>query len=107
MRIVGYTLLGGIAAGSIIQALHGETDGFFRRLLRKRWLCFVGAISYGLYIYHTLVQCVVSDWLHDCPRIDGVVGVAVITLAVTFLVAYFSYNLVEVPVMRLKRHFAK
>jgi len=33
--------------------------------------------------------------------------VAVITLAVTFLVAYFSYNLVEVPVMRLKRHFAK
>jgi peptidoglycan/LPS O-acetylase OafA/YrhL len=105
MRIIGYTLLAAISAGLILKALYGEADGLFRRSLRARGLAFVGTISYGLYIYHLIIKSVVVDWTHDLPRLNGIVGVAVLTLTITFVVAYVSYRFFEMPLLRLKRYF--
>lgn len=105
LRIIGYTLLAAISAGLIIKALYGNADGLFRKLLRVRGLIFIGTISYGLYIYHLFIQSVVIDWVRDSPHLNGIVGVAVLTLTITFVVTYTSYRFFEMPLLRLKRHF--
>ncbi len=74
-------------------------DSVVASLLRRRWLRFVGLISYSLYLWQQLFLVVsVPDWgfirqLPFCLFISG--GVAVL-----------SYFLVERPFLNLKRRFA-
>jgi peptidoglycan/LPS O-acetylase OafA/YrhL len=71
------------------------------RLLSVGWLRWLGAISYGLYVFHPtclwLVQRLVapSSFLIDI----------VMSFGLTITVAYLSFRFFESPILKLKRHF--
>ncbi len=86
-----------------------------RAVLRWRFLAFTGVISYSLFLlHHTVLSTVtkpyfsaaVRDWVPS-QDIFGVgaavfVGYALATLALAFIVSYFSYRYVESPFLSHK-----
>jgi len=75
----------------------------------KNILSKFGIYTYGLYLYHTIV---ISLFIHvfkkvglslDKP-IDAIAFVG-LTLGITLLISYLSYNLFEKPFLRLKTYF--
>jgi peptidoglycan/LPS O-acetylase OafA/YrhL len=72
--------------------------------LRRRRVCYVGSISYGLYLYHPLIF-----WVVGLARLAlgfrGSVWVDVVRVAACFAVASLSWRFVEQPLLRLKDRF--
>jgi peptidoglycan/LPS O-acetylase OafA/YrhL len=72
--------------------------------LRARWLCYLGLISYGIYLYHYPIQ-------HWMSRVNEKLGIGLaawydaVTFAVCILAAVASWHLVEEPILRLKDRF--
>ncbi len=91
---------------AFIGGLWYGADGFLPRLLSLRPLQYLGRISYGLYLYHILVQYMVwhviltgfSSWN---PYIRYGLRLAVYA-GLTVAIASLSYRLVEIPFLRLK-----
>ncbi|MCU1498563.1 MAG: acyltransferase [Acidimicrobiales bacterium] len=100
----------------LVPAVFGDQDRDpIRRLLRRRPIAWVGAVSYGLYLWH-------FDWMKRAlPRPDnafgsggwpgwltlptgvgGFVVILAIGLAVGLLFAVASWELVERPLLRFK-----
>ncbi len=79
--------------------------GVFSRVLQSRLLFWLGSISYGIYLYHTMViwaferLCDARHW-HPAPWLQFVV-VAVVAIAIAGL----SFKYLETPIMR-RRHRA-
>jgi peptidoglycan/LPS O-acetylase OafA/YrhL len=80
-----------------------------------RWLAYLGRISYGLYVFHSLVFFLVFDkgFRFLRPRLTGTripaavwsdLGVAVV-LALSVLAAHLSFKYFERPFLRLKERF--
>ena len=78
-----------------------------QRLCRARWACYLGSMSYSLYLFHEIevpwVQIQFAPWLsarvgHGLSRIIVLVSVAMVTYAV----ARLTYRFVELPGMRAK-----
>jgi peptidoglycan/LPS O-acetylase OafA/YrhL len=71
--------------------------------LRWPWLCKIGVISYGIYLYHYPVYWAIDGWgrkgimLYDQPWYERV-----LKIALTLLIAWFSWHLVERPFLKLK-----
>jgi peptidoglycan/LPS O-acetylase OafA/YrhL len=89
-------LLLGVLAASL------ACSQFFARLFSARWLAATGTISYGIYLWHELVQRAVFDGtirnqLHGWPVF--IVGGAA-ALAVTALLALLSWRHVERAALR-------
>ncbi len=81
----------------------------FARLFSARWLAATGAISYGVYLWHELVQRAVfagtlRNSLHGAPLFF--VGGA-IALSSTCLIAWLSWRMLERPALRLPCPSAK
>lgn len=79
------------------------------------WLTYFGKISYGLYMFHSLVFfCVFELWRHWLegmvtalrlpPASLPTVGTALV-LAITIAIASLSYRFFELPFLRLKERF--
>lgn len=92
-------LLSGVVAFLVVvPAVFGDdAGGWVRRVLRWRWLAWLGLISYGLYLWHAtiafeLVSENVQDWWSLLP----------LTLGLTVVIATLSYYLVERPILRFK-----
>ena len=87
----GYTLLGLLGAW-IIAAL--QTRSWLARVLEQKFLAYIGRISYGVYLWHYLVQGVAEvNGLHGIPR-------DLVVVIVTFAAAALSYHFVEAPILR-------
>ncbi|MEL6606047.1 MAG: acyltransferase [Cyanobacteria bacterium J06614_10] len=72
-----------------------------RKVFESRPLCFIGSISYGLYVYHTLC----FKWLNQLlPETDPLLPMP-LAFACAIAVAYVSFHLLEKPFLRLKRFF--
>jgi peptidoglycan/LPS O-acetylase OafA/YrhL len=69
--------------------LSKQTRPYFL-VLQAKWLCWIGAISYGLYLYHMV-----------CFNLF--LGRPLVAVAASFLVAAASYYLFEMPIMRWER----
>jgi peptidoglycan/LPS O-acetylase OafA/YrhL len=80
-----------------------------------RWLAYLGRISYGLYIFHSLILYLVFEKggagltkvvrvLHLPEGVRASVG-TVVVLAATFVVAHLSFKFFERPFLRLKERF--
>jgi peptidoglycan/LPS O-acetylase OafA/YrhL len=92
----------------------GHLIAFGNRLLRSRPVKFIADCSYGVYLWHMLVQLLAMRLLQDfgifagkAPLTRYFILVAV-ALPTVYSVAYFSYRAIEMPGIRLgKRLLAK
>lgn len=78
--------------------------------LENRICDFVGKISYGIYVIHPLLICLLSTlFLNDniqLPRGLSIVLIYCVVTATTILIAWLSYRFFESPFLRLKNKFA-
>jgi peptidoglycan/LPS O-acetylase OafA/YrhL len=72
--------------------------------LRDRRLCYVGKISYGLYLYHILIFDLIKG-VASGPGPFGSFGLDLLKLAATFGLAMFTWEYVEQPILAFKRRF--
>jgi peptidoglycan/LPS O-acetylase OafA/YrhL len=92
----GGFLVCGIAATVVIAAATHPRRGPLRVVLSWRPLCWLGLISYGVYLWHWPVDIVV-----DTARV-GLSGWPLFFLqcAITLTIAYASYRFLELPIRR-------
>ncbi|MEN8446228.1 MAG: acyltransferase [Cyanobacteria bacterium J06555_13] len=94
MTALVYTALIGFAITS-------TNDSLFRKICESRPLCFIGGISYGLYIYHTLC----FKWFDQLLPDQNPLLLLPFAFLFSGLVAWLSFQLLEKPFLRLKRFF--
>lgn len=92
----GFTLVALAGGVLILAAIDGDWIG--GRLLGLRWLCAIGLVSYGLYLWHIPIFFGVARYGADWDPLVRV-GVA---LALTATVTVASWFLVERPALRWK-----
>lgn len=74
--------------------------------LRWRWLRYVAAISYGLYLFHEPVHGLITAWLAggDISVTHALwTPLTILAFALSVFVAHLSFRLVESPVLRHTR----
>jgi peptidoglycan/LPS O-acetylase OafA/YrhL len=71
------------------------------RWLSARWLRWLGAISYGLYVFHPTCFTLV----HRLPIASSVPAAAALSFGATIAAAYLSFRFYESPILRLKKRF--
>lgn len=93
-----------VAALLILPAVFGENAGGWpRRALASRFLCFTGAISYGVFLWHHPIL----DWMGRAGWKNWIPGYPVMSLFLlclfsSILLGWASYRFVELPAMRLR-----
>ncbi|MEZ5169429.1 MAG: acyltransferase family protein [Acidimicrobiia bacterium] len=92
----GGLFLCGIAVAAIIAAAVHPTTGPVARALSLRPLCWLGLISYGLYLWHWPVYVVLSA---ERTGLDGWV-LTTVRVGVSLAFAVLSYFLLEMPIRR-------
>jgi peptidoglycan/LPS O-acetylase OafA/YrhL len=102
---VGHTTVSVAVSGMLILSITG--GGFWSRVLSWNTLRFFGKYSYGLYVFHYLLQ----PWLDgmfwfmpSIPALNILLHIAAATV-VTLVVALLSWNLYEKQFLKLKRYF--
>lgn len=104
LSLLRQTLYGAFAFFLVAPAVFGPQDsGLPRRLLRLRPLALIGAVSYGVYLWH---EAWIELWLRWTGARLFEVSWPVLAAAVTALAiatATLSYLLVERPVLSLGR----
>ncbi len=83
-----------------------------QRVLNNHVLMFIGKISYGVYLYHLVLPHYTYQYLYALNARFFSVSTPINfyltrleNLALLILVSYFSWVLIERPILRLKRHF--
>jgi peptidoglycan/LPS O-acetylase OafA/YrhL len=84
----------------------------FRRFLESRALVEIGKISYGIYVFHILVQSVIHRTIDRyAPQVNdwpSWLSKSLLVLSVSigsFVVAFISYNLIEKRFLKMKKRF--
>jgi peptidoglycan/LPS O-acetylase OafA/YrhL len=87
-----------------IPTLAGSAFGAPQRLLRMRWLAWIGKISYAIFLWHVpvLVYIVQHPSTYRWTGVNPFATKLVLTAAVSTAIAAFSYYVVESPFLRLK-----
>jgi peptidoglycan/LPS O-acetylase OafA/YrhL len=93
-----------VVAGLIIPAVIGvERGGIVRGALASRPALFLGAISYGIYLWHwAIIRWLAGHWFNASSG-QTMAKVTLVGLPVTIAVAYASYRLIEKPAMNLAK----
>ncbi|HEY3404145.1 MAG TPA: acyltransferase [Ohtaekwangia sp.] len=98
----GFTVLAIFFGSMIIVSLAPHRYNLLKFIMESRALTFFGKYSYGLYVYHIPV-------LRICMvELNGVVSrqmMLVIAFALSIVVAYISYHLIEKHFLKLKSRF--
>jgi peptidoglycan/LPS O-acetylase OafA/YrhL len=94
-----------LAFGLLLPAVFGDPGrGLVRRLLANRVLLWIGLVSYGVYLWHVVIQRKLDD-LGVLDSLGGF-GYIVVALAVTLVVAAASFYGVERHALRLSRRLS-
>jgi peptidoglycan/LPS O-acetylase OafA/YrhL len=88
-----------VCATILVARLATSDTTWLSRALRWGPLPWIGAISYGIYLWHSPVMMVLVGEPGGPP---APLGRAVLVIAVTILLAWLSHRLVERPFLRLK-----
>ena len=91
-------MIASIAAAGMIVCL--QRPGLLTSALATMPVRYIGKISYGLYLYHWPIFILGEKWKFHTPFHLYAAGL----LAVIFVAAALSYELVEKPFLRLKDH---
>ena len=95
----GFKSLFSINIAVIILWLITQKNHFIVKLLETRLLCWIGTISYPLYLWHYLCYETGRKYF-DSVSLQIIFG-----LSISFIIASFSYYLIEKPFLRLKHKF--
>ncbi len=86
-----------------------EENSVLNRLCSQRWVCWLGSLSYSLYVFHLTFYHFFMDSL--APRLCKYMGYpyaflisGTLAFALTLLLSILCYRFVEAPIMNLKRH---
>jgi len=81
-----------------------------QHLLSARWLCWLGRISYSLYLFHMPIFCSLACGVyvflsrdHGWPYAYGALVASLVYLVVTLLLAWFFYVAVDLRAILLAR----
>jgi len=107
-NLAGLTFLALASAGLIGCTLRTASPVF--QVFYFKPLRILGKYSYGFYIYHLLFReawVYLLIWLTSRLHSLALAGLIALpcNFVLTFLVSKFSYDLIEVKFLRLKRHF--
>ena len=96
-----------ITAAGVVLAVMRE-GSWLCRLCSMKGICWIGARSYGLYLFHALylywfVHSVVAKINNFMPYSVAYAVSAAIAFALTVLLAGVCYRLIELPAMNLKK----
>jgi len=80
-------------------------------LLRMPWLMFFGGISYGLYLYHQIINLFIQLSLREGARPSFFENAEAVTItAVAFIssvfISWISLKYIEKPILRYGHHFS-
>jgi peptidoglycan/LPS O-acetylase OafA/YrhL len=106
---LGFSLIG-IASASLI-AMSLQPGSRAKQLFNHPILRFFGKYSYGLYVFHYPIHCVLTRPVrvfidaHFHMKVVGVIAAAIVVFIASTLVAVLSYQFYESPFLKLKKHF--
>jgi peptidoglycan/LPS O-acetylase OafA/YrhL len=110
--VAGYTLNALASAALLYRVVFASSSSILRRVFENRALCYLGRISYGVYLLHLIARvAVVKVLVHVFPRseVNGtwfcaaqLTGMTVLTLGL----ATISFRYFEQPILRLKDRWA-
>jgi peptidoglycan/LPS O-acetylase OafA/YrhL len=80
--------------------------GGLRRVLRSRPLVMIGAISYGIYLWHLTAIRWTREWIANGSIPRSALLQAFLVVGITALAATFSFVVVERPLMRWSARLA-
>jgi peptidoglycan/LPS O-acetylase OafA/YrhL len=98
------SLLGAFGLSMIFVALFAP----WRAIFRARWLVWMGAISYGVYMFHQGISGLVQGIFHNpIPYLltFNDLGLVSISLALSLTLAYLSFRYFESPLIRFGHRF--
>jgi peptidoglycan/LPS O-acetylase OafA/YrhL len=81
------------------------------KLFNHKGLFFIGKISYGIYVYHGLLRPFLRDYIYNgfLSQIpNGIISSIIYTIictAISVLIAWVSWTVIESPALKLKRVF--
>ena len=101
-----YSTLALASAGAVMLAIWcSRTDSIFGRPLRASWLCYIGQVSYCLYLVHQPVYYVLSRTLARkliSTSSGAAISVMVLGFVVSLSIASLSWYLFESQILKLK-----
>jgi peptidoglycan/LPS O-acetylase OafA/YrhL len=107
---LGFSLIG-ISGASLI-AMSLRPGSSTKRLFNNPILRFFGKYSYGLYVFHYPLHCLLTRPVrvfidaHLHAKVLGVIVAAIAVGTASILVALLSYHFFESPFLNLKKHFS-
>jgi peptidoglycan/LPS O-acetylase OafA/YrhL len=90
--IWGYTLLNFTAAALILSCLG---NNWISRLFEARWMVYLGKISYGIYVYHMIIQFGFWKVAPNDPRSIAGLFTFAMYLVVLIMVSHLSFQFFE------------
>ncbi len=85
----------------VLPAVLGNPDQRVLRVLAGRRFVALGAVSYGIYLWHPVVMLWFHDLFLDAAPHLRVLVLTTVVVVVTIPLAFLSHRLVEMPAMRL------
>jgi peptidoglycan/LPS O-acetylase OafA/YrhL len=86
-----------------------EEKSFLNRACSQRWVCWLGSLSYSMYVFHLTFAPYFINSLTPQLRAYmrhpfAVLTSGVLAFALTLLLSILSYRFIEGPIIKLKRH---
>jgi peptidoglycan/LPS O-acetylase OafA/YrhL len=108
-RVAVEVSLANLTVFALVAAITEKGSGF-ERIFSVRWACWLGTMSYGLYVYHFTYHIWFANSLRPqfsklLPDPWDYVATAIVAFAVTLGLGILSYRLMEQPILSLKKYF--
>ncbi|MGK0185208.1 MAG: peptidoglycan/LPS O-acetylase OafA/YrhL [Verrucomicrobiales bacterium] len=111
MQTVGFTLLAIFFSSALYILLNTSDGNWFRRAFSLSPLRFLGKYSYGIYIYHSILDAHLERWIPDASGpfatipILGPFSILIARVALVLPLVLLSFHFLESPFLRLKDRF--
>jgi peptidoglycan/LPS O-acetylase OafA/YrhL len=102
IQVLKFSMYAIVYGALLLAAITAPKYSLISKVLSGKQLCTLGKYSYGMYVYHMICLLVVQ---HVMPSIDRLTNMAA-AMALTFIVAWLSWHLLEQSFLNLKRYFA-
>ena len=112
--IISSTLISIVSAFLIFKLINIKDSPIIELAFKSTWIVYLGKISYGLYLYHTVIPFYMKRSLRRWSVDHEFVSVFLLNDLLFFImnflillgIASISYFLIEKPILNLKNKFA-